>query len=585
MIQAFGSSAQRFAAGLGDLEAIIGEPSTLFEAYLHAVDRRVRGDFFYGMILTPHPQAQLALVAALGVAGHTASDDERMVAMSAIEDGSLLMAGKSLKEIWSATNSLEDAMRREFYGLCDAVLVRSYAEATRLAPALSPSRQCERVLVEPQGLPDVRFSRRQGSVVTLVVWGTRLLFEQLAFYAIGLQEFIGEVVLVGAGGSPPPVRGSFLRADDPQVTDALMRASVVLCADADDPGEAVWFAGRGYGIVSPRTSGAPEFIRNVVTFDPLSSHQLFTAVAVALAQPALPLPLPAPLPRRPLPPPAPLREDELPLVTVILPTYNRREDLAKAIACIDAQRYPNIELIVVNDAGEDVSDVVARYPFARLITHAENRGALAAEITGLAQARGEFIQLLADDDILYPDHLERLVYAMLRTGAPAAHGNALIRYREQRPDGSWRTNGFNGSVFNDSTTPFRAMVSTPIAGQAICFRRRKFDEIGGLRADCDLADQEFQLRLWNACPVVWVDHVTAEWRLRGTSNWAARIDSVTEMRRLFEVLHPTDRPVLSEQRDRALNRIANRPPGFTFAATFTFPEQAGALTGTAAPEP
>lgn len=581
MINAFGPNAERFALGMPDIEAVIAEPSTLYPAYLHAVERRMRGDFFYGMVLAPEAQSQIAFRAALGVARTIVADDDRMLAMRLLADGQLLMDGRTVKDRWEAVDANEVAVRREFYSLCDAVLVRSDVEAARVTTSMFRPRQTERILVEPRNIPDVRAAPVHRQPVTVVVWAPQLSFEQMAFHALALSDFIGEVVLIGSGGVTPPVRGAFLVAEHPRAVEALQRACVVVCAQPDDPGDAVAFARRGYGVVAPRSSGSHEFVRDVATYDPVSAEKLWFAIAIALTRPASPVPTPpSNLPRQPLPPAAPVPPDDLPLVTVITPTFNRRDELAGVLENVAAQRYPNVEHIVINDGGVEVADLVARYPRVRLIEHAENRGGHQGSLTGMANARGEYFQLLADDDRMYPDHIERLVYAMLRTGAPAAHGNAIIRYQEQRPDGTWRTNGYNASTFNFSTMPFEAMVCTPIAGQAILFHRRVLNEIGPMRGDSDLADQEMQLRLWNAYPVVWVDHVTCEWSLRGKTNFSARADVSEEMRRIFDELHPTppDRPILAKYRAATLQNIKNRPPGFTFKATFTWIEQPAPLT-------
>lgn len=92
-------------------------------------------------------------------------------------------------------------------------------------------------------------------------------------------------------------------------------------------------------------------------------------------------------------------------VSVIVPTYNRRAMLDRALGSIRAQIYEDYEVIVVNDGGEDVSAVVAQYPKARYISHARNRGLPAARNTAIHAARGRYIAYLDDDDVWYPEHL------------------------------------------------------------------------------------------------------------------------------------------------------------------------------------
>ena len=100
----------------------------------------------------------------------------------------------------------------------------------------------------------------------------------------------------------------------------------------------------------------------------------------------------------------------MPKVTVLTPTFNRPDTLAAALRSVAAQELTDWELIVINDGGTDVTGVVAALgdDRVRLISAPENRGKAACLNDGLRQARGDYIAYLDDDDVWYPDHLERL---------------------------------------------------------------------------------------------------------------------------------------------------------------------------------
>jgi len=153
-----------------------------------------------------------------------------------------------------------------------------------------------------------------------------------------------------------------------------------------------------------------------------------------------------------------------------------------------------------------------------------------------------------------------------------AHGNAIIRYEEADAAGKFVTMGSNMSVFNDTATPSEALVSTPIAGQSIMYRRDAWDALGGMRGESDLADQEFQLRASQAYSFVYVDAVTSDWCVRGNRNFAANVDPVPELRRMYDELHPLpDRPLLRERRERILANVAGRPKSkVAFPPTITW---------------
>lgn len=100
-----------------------------------------------------------------------------------------------------------------------------------------------------------------------------------------------------------------------------------------------------------------------------------------------------------------------PLVSVIIPTFNRPQELIEAIESVRNQSFQNFEIIVVNDYGYDVSKLLNKIHDHRIIykPHDTNKGLAAARNTGIKLARGKYIAYLDDDDQFYPDHLKLLV--------------------------------------------------------------------------------------------------------------------------------------------------------------------------------
>ncbi|MDP7040037.1 MAG: glycosyltransferase family 2 protein, partial [Myxococcota bacterium] len=111
------------------------------------------------------------------------------------------------------------------------------------------------------------------------------------------------------------------------------------------------------------------------------------------------------------------------LVSIIIPTHNRPELLKRALQSAIHQLYENLEIIVVNDAGQDVSHVVDALQTERTITlinHSKNQYLAAARNTGLNAANGKYICYLDDDDQLYLHHIGHLVQILSCTNAKAA---------------------------------------------------------------------------------------------------------------------------------------------------------------------
>ena len=114
-----------------------------------------------------------------------------------------------------------------------------------------------------------------------------------------------------------------------------------------------------------------------------------------------------------------MKEDfDFALATVVVTTFNRAHFVTKALDSVWGQSYRPIELIVVVDGSTDsTKEILERWKaehggdsqFTTRIVAQENSGACVARNRGLIESRGEFIQLLDDDDLLGPEKLERQV--------------------------------------------------------------------------------------------------------------------------------------------------------------------------------
>lgn len=104
------------------------------------------------------------------------------------------------------------------------------------------------------------------------------------------------------------------------------------------------------------------------------------------------------------------------LVSVIIPTYKRKETLKSAIDSIMQQTYKNLEIIVVDDNGADseyrksVEHIMQQYEGNNKITYVKNEknmGGAAARNVGIQKAKGEYLAFLDDDDMYYPQKIEK----------------------------------------------------------------------------------------------------------------------------------------------------------------------------------
>lgn len=109
------------------------------------------------------------------------------------------------------------------------------------------------------------------------------------------------------------------------------------------------------------------------------------------------------------------------LVSVIIPTHRGSGYIVDALESVLRQTYKNIEVIIVDDNGcgseeqrktEQVVQPYIKSNQVKYIVHEVNKNGSAARNTGVRNSKGDYICLLDDDDIYYPDKIEKQVEAL-----------------------------------------------------------------------------------------------------------------------------------------------------------------------------
>jgi glycosyltransferase involved in cell wall biosynthesis len=107
-----------------------------------------------------------------------------------------------------------------------------------------------------------------------------------------------------------------------------------------------------------------------------------------------------------------------PLVSIVIPAYNRAGEIGRAVTSAFNQTYRPIEVVVVDDGSKDnTAEVVAGYPEVRYYRQ-ENRGASGARNRGVELAQGEYVAFLDSDDLWVKNKLELQMELILRIQAP-----------------------------------------------------------------------------------------------------------------------------------------------------------------------
>ena len=207
-----------------------------------------------------------------------------------------------------------------------------------------------------------------------------------------------------------------------------------------------------------------------------------------------------------------------PLVSVIVRTKDRPALLANAVKSITEQTYANLEIVLVNDGGQDVQDVVTAVAAGIPVTyiaHENSEGRAAAANSGLKAAKGLYLNFLDDDDVFYPDHVETLVTHLQANEGRAAYSSVLSAHFEGPPE---RPENCVKKVVNHNIDfdPDRILFQNYIPIMSVLFHRDVLSKVDGFSRDLNLfEDWDFWIRVSRDFHFDHIDKVTAEYRFYG----------------------------------------------------------------------
>lgn len=192
-----------------------------------------------------------------------------------------------------------------------------------------------------------------------------------------------------------------------------------------------------------------------------------------------------------------MQDSNIPLVSIIIPTFRRANYLERAVISALSQTYQNIEVIVVNDNNLETEDfkyvqtITESLCDTRVITISNdgNRGGGFARNNGFKNSNGDFIAFLDDDDVYYPRKIEAQVnYLNNYSEFNACYtGNEYMYSRGTRK--------YIKPIEGDITIPLVELKTRTAAGSSLMVTRSSFEVTGGFNIELKrYQDWDFMLR-------------------------------------------------------------------------------------------
>ncbi len=182
--------------------------------------------------------------------------------------------------------------------------------------------------------------------------------------------------------------------------------------------------------------------------------------------------------------------DSEPLVSIILPTFNRVKYIEGSIRSCLAQTHRNLEVIVVDDTSTDgTQDALARLaaedPRVKVIT-VKGQGLPRSLNIGLAESKGDYLTWFSDDDIYEPEAMAVMVHSLeTRPDVGLVHCDSILIGPDDEVIGP-----------HPSGSP-EQLKSTCSLSSCILYRRKVYEEVGGYDPDMILVeDWDHLLRIY-----------------------------------------------------------------------------------------
>jgi glycosyltransferase involved in cell wall biosynthesis len=207
-----------------------------------------------------------------------------------------------------------------------------------------------------------------------------------------------------------------------------------------------------------------------------------------------------------------------PLVTAIIPTYNRAALVCAAIESVRQQSYGNVEIILVDDGSTDDTQVrLKAYGDSVRVIVQDNAGPAAARNRGIEAARGGIVAFLDSDDIWRPTKLERQVRLLQKAGdrIVCCLCNATMVFPDGRKETTFQDSKLAPAFEEGIWQNVAEVLATRFVlfSQAVLIRRKTLEKVGGFDERLRiLEDYDLAFRLSLEGPWAYIREPLVDWQ-------------------------------------------------------------------------
>jgi len=189
-------------------------------------------------------------------------------------------------------------------------------------------------------------------------------------------------------------------------------------------------------------------------------------------------------------------------ISVVIPTYNRRQTIGRSIDSILNQTLFPSEIIVVDDGSTDgTSDYIqSNFPSIRLLQQS-NKGVSSARNMGIRSSNSDWVALLDSDDEWFPKKLEKQVMTLSQNlDIKFCHTEEIWIRNGVRVNQMKKHQKYGGHIFNKCLDMCR------ISPSSVLFHRSILDDVGYFDKDQKVCeDYDLWLRITAKYPVLYID--------------------------------------------------------------------------------